>query len=112
MVVVHLVLGAMTYVDFDAYHKYNDFAGIQGYVLMFLRICLFAYYVYCFTSNKDSIPRRSIEFYRPFFVLGCAYFMIVPFSIIAQNFFEPYNRQYFYTFMTNIAQMITACILL
>lgn len=28
VIVIHLVLAAMTYVDFDAHHKYHDFAGI------------------------------------------------------------------------------------
>jgi glycerol uptake facilitator-like aquaporin len=28
VVVVHLVLAAMTYIDFDAHHKYHDYAGV------------------------------------------------------------------------------------
>jgi hypothetical protein len=28
VIAVHLVLAAMTYVDFDAHHKYHDYAGV------------------------------------------------------------------------------------
>ena len=28
VVVIHLTLAAMTYVDVDAYHKYHDYAGV------------------------------------------------------------------------------------
>jgi Rhodopsin-like GPCR transmembrane domain len=79
---LHLVLGAMTYIDVDAYHKYHDFAGIQGFALVFIRLCLFGYYIYCFRTNKDKIPKRSQEIYRYFWVLGCLYFLIVPVTIL------------------------------
>jgi hypothetical protein len=57
---VHLVLAAMTYIDVDAYHKYHDFSGIQGIVLVFLRLCLFAYFLYCYRENFAKIPKRSL----------------------------------------------------
>jgi hypothetical protein len=28
VIIIHLTLAAMTYVDFDAHHKYHDFAGV------------------------------------------------------------------------------------
>ena len=47
MIALHLVLAAMTYIDLDSYHKYHDFAGIQGVLLVILRVLLFSYYIYC-----------------------------------------------------------------
>jgi len=44
VIVVHLTLAAMTYVDFDDYHKYHDFAGVQGWVLILFKLGIFAYY--------------------------------------------------------------------
>lgn len=43
---VHLVLAAMTYIDVDASHKYHDYAGVQGIVLLVLKIGIFCYYLY------------------------------------------------------------------
>lgn len=59
VIVVHLTLAAFTYIDFDAYHKYHDYAGVQGWVLIFLKIGLFAYYLYCVQTNKETIPKRA-----------------------------------------------------
>lgn len=28
VIVIHLTLAAMTYIDFDASHKYHDYAGV------------------------------------------------------------------------------------
>lgn len=47
VVAVHLVLAAMTYIDVDAQHKYHDFSGIQGWVLIIFKLGLFAYFLYC-----------------------------------------------------------------
>jgi F0F1-type ATP synthase assembly protein I len=103
VVAVHLVLAAMTYIDIDAYHKYHDYSGIQGFVLVFLRLCLFAYYIYCYRSNRDKIPKRSIEIYRYFLILGCLYFMIIPGTVFLSYSLQEYNRQYFYSLVTNLA---------
>ncbi len=92
MIALHLVLAAMTYIDFDAYHKYHDFAGIQGFFLVLLRVLLFAYFVYCIQQNKASIPKRSQEIYRAFMMLGCLYFMIVPGSVLSSYLIPEYSR--------------------
>lgn len=53
IVAIHLVLAAMTYIDFDASHKYHDFAGVQGWVLILLKIILLALYLYSISSYKQ-----------------------------------------------------------
>jgi hypothetical protein len=48
IVAVHLILAALTSIDMDAHHKYHDFSGVQGIVLLVLRLCLFAYFMYLY----------------------------------------------------------------
>lgn len=112
VIVIHLVLAAMTYVDFDAHHKYHDYAGIQGWVLIFFKFGLFAYYLYCIRSNRDKIPKRSEKFYRAFTLLGTVYMLSVPFTIFASYFFQPYNRQFVFTLTTNIVQLIATALMI
>ncbi|CDW71798.1 integral membrane protein gpr180-like [Stylonychia lemnae] len=107
VVAVHLVLAAMTYVDLDAHHKYHDFAGVQGWVLILFKVGLFAYYIYCVCQNIEKIPKKSTRFHRVFTLLGCVYMLNVPLTIIACYFFQPYNRQFLYTMSTNVVQAIT-----
>lgn len=92
VIIIHLTLAAMTYVDFDAHHKYHDFAGVQGWVLIFLKLGLFAYYIYCIKSKWDKIPKRAEKFYITFTFLGGIYMLAVPFTIFASFLFQPYNR--------------------
>jgi Rhodopsin-like GPCR transmembrane domain len=112
VIVVHLVLAAMTYVDFDAHHKYHDFAGVQGWVLIVFKLGLFAYYLYCIRSNRDKIPRRSEKFFKSFTILGTMYMLSVPFTIFASYFFQPYNRQYIFTLTTNFVQLISTALMI
>lgn len=89
---IHFVLAAMTYVDIDAYHKYHDFAGVQGWVLIILKLILFSYYLYSILAYKSSVPKRSQGFYRIFSLLGAFYFMAVPGTILSSYFLQPYAR--------------------
>jgi hypothetical protein len=45
---LHLVLAAMTYIDIDSSHKYHDYAGIQGWVLILFKLGLFGYFTYSY----------------------------------------------------------------
>lgn len=43
---VHLVAGALVFVDDDGHHKFHDFAGYQGLALMVMKICILAYFAW------------------------------------------------------------------
>jgi hypothetical protein len=92
VLVIHLTLAAMTYVDVDAYHKYHDYAGVQGWVLIFLKLGLFGYYYYCILQNRDKIPNRAKGFYKAFVTFGILYMLSVPLTIFASFLFPPYQR--------------------
>lgn len=92
VIVIHLTLAAMTYVDFDDYHKYHDFAGIQGWVLILFKLGLFAYYHYLIRVNRNKIPRKSEKFYKAFLFFGNIYMLDVPLTIFASYLFPPHQR--------------------
>ena len=111
-VAIHMVLAAMTYVDFDAYHKYHDYSGIQGIVLLILKLVLFAYYIYCVCENMEKIPKKSKDFHRRLVLLGSLYLLTIPMTLIASFFFQPFDRQFFFTLMTNLSQLAANGLLL
>lgn len=53
VLMVHIILVALTFVDIDASHKYHDFAGVQGWCLVGLKTILFAYFFYCIYDSKQ-----------------------------------------------------------
>jgi len=46
VVLIHIALGALTFLDADAYHKYHDFHGWQGYTLICFKLLIVAVYFY------------------------------------------------------------------
>ena len=90
VIVVHLTIAAMTYVDVDAYHKYHDYAGIQGWVLIFFKLGLFVYYYYCYRQSREKIPNRAKRFYKAFVSFGGIYMLSVPLTIFACYLFPSY----------------------
>lgn len=112
MVAVHFFLAAMTYIDVDAHHKYHDYSGIQGWVLIVFKMALFGYFFYCYESNRDKIPKRSLDFYRILIYLGALYMISTPLTIFSSYFFQPYDRQYFYTLCTHMVQLVTVVLFL
>lgn len=105
VIVIHLALAALTYIDVDASHKYHDYSGIQGWVLILFKVGLFCYYMYCIRANRSKVPKRSEQFFRVFSMLGSAYMLAVPVTIVACYGFQPYNRQFVYTLTTNMVQL-------
>ena len=46
IIMVHIVITALTFVDVDASHKYHDFAGIQGWILFTIKMAIWAFFIY------------------------------------------------------------------
>lgn len=81
-------------------------------ILLVLRVILFGYFLYCYFQHKEQIPKRSVSIYRIFLILGIAYFSIVPVSLLLTYLYPPFQRQYLYTLVSNMGQVIAAGILL
>mmetsp|Transcript_19299 Transcript_19299/g.18445 ORF Transcript_19299/g.18445 Transcript_19299/m.18445 type:complete len:290 (+) Transcript_19299:304-1173(+) len=99
---VHLVLAAMTYVDLDDYHKYHDYAGAQGFVLIGFKLFIFLFYLYFVIGYRDTIPSKSKRFHWFASFLGMIYNLSVPMVIIGLYLFQPYNRQFVFTLAINL----------
>jgi len=112
VVVIHLTLAAMTYVDFDDYHKFHDFAGIQGLVLILFKLGLFAYYLYLVRVNRNKIPRKAEKFYKTFLIFGNIYMLDVPLTILASYMFPPYQRQFLFFLTSNMVQLISTALMI
>lgn len=56
---VHIIIGVLTFVDIDASHKHHDFAGLQGYILVFLKILIYIYFLWCYLTTRRKIALRS-----------------------------------------------------
>ena len=63
---IHLMITALTYVDDDEHHKYHDFAGVQGLIIVILRLILFAAYCFGAKSTYESASGKKKQAFRSF----------------------------------------------
>ena len=79
LLMVHLVIGGLTYITNDAASKYHDFEGVQGILLICVRIGMFAYFIY---GYKITYPRAILKvknFLDWFVICGGIYLLAFPF---------------------------------
>ena len=89
---IHIMMAALIYVDQDAYHKYHDFHGWPGYIVITIKMVLVAVYMYFYSWTKDKISKEAKVFYNKIVPLGLMYLLSDPFTILTSFFLEEYNR--------------------
>jgi hypothetical protein len=62
VVMIHLLIAGLTYIDDDEHHKYHDFGGVQGIILMFLRLIIFAAFVYGVRETAKKANNKQKDF--------------------------------------------------
>ena len=94
VLMVHIILIALTFVDMDASHKYHDFAGVQGWCLVFLKTILFLYFAYCIYDSQEHCKkeREKLKYLSQLRMLGASYLLAIPVSVLVSFMFEPYER--------------------
>jgi hypothetical protein len=56
IVMVEVIITALTFVDVDSSaHRYHDFTGIQGYILLLMKFSIYAYFAYKFITTKTHV---------------------------------------------------------
>lgn len=64
IVMVEVIITALTFVDIESSsHRYHDFAGIQGCILLVLKLGIWAYFLYKFIKTKAYVQRKSTRYY-------------------------------------------------
>jgi len=104
VLMVHVFIVALTFVDIDASHKYHDFSGGQGWCLFAVKTILFFYFYYCCSESKSASKKckSQLAYLESLLLIGSAYLLAVPVTILTTFLFEPYERQYMYTLLSQI----------
>ena len=96
VVIIHVSLGAFTYVEMDAHHKYLDFEGWVATLLILLKFVLVGIQMYYYSASKDAINKRAKEFYMKVVSIGLIYLLSDPVTIISSYLLAEWNRQFYY----------------
>ena len=111
--IVQLILCALTFADMDASHKYHDFAGIQGWCLVCLKTGLLCFFVYCIYDSKSKTKQRDqLSYLTSLSIIGSTYLLAIPVSVLLTFMYEPYERQYMFTLVSQMTMCMANSALL
>jgi len=60
---VHVMCGALSYIDQDAHHKYHDFHGWVGCALVLIKFIIAGIFAWFAAYNNEKIKKQA----KPFF---------------------------------------------
>jgi hypothetical protein len=110
--VVHIILAFLTIVDNGEHHKYHDFEGFQGLLLVFLRLGLYGIFLYGVKETFKVIPRKTADFMKGF-VISCSLYMVAfPALWVLSYILNPHMRLKFIVFGNFIIQGLAILILI
>ena len=108
VIMIHLLIGALTYIDDDEHHKYHDFGGVQGVILMFIRFIIFGVFVYGVKDTGKSANVKQKQFLWSLTVAASIYILSFPILWLFSMNMQKYTINRFITFGTYIAQAFAA----
>ena len=59
VVMVHIIFGALSYIDQDAHHKYHDYSGWVGYCVVAVKLALVGVFYYFYQYSASKILKES-----------------------------------------------------
>lgn len=87
--VFHLMIAVLTIIDKDEKHKYHDYGGVQGFLIVLARIGLFAGFLIGLCKTKQHLSKKQHGFLRGLGVSGTLYMMSFPLFYILSYIVEP-----------------------
>lgn len=58
IVLIEVMIAALTFVDVDASHKYHDFGGMQGIILVIMRMLIYTGFLICLLNTKEKVKKH------------------------------------------------------
>jgi hypothetical protein len=103
----HIMTGALTYVNHDDYYKFHNYQGVQGIILVVIRIGLYVVFLvgYRDTYNKTKKPQHQ-TFLKKYFVFSTVYILGFPILVIGSSLWSTFYRQKFVEIGNIVVQTI------
>mmetsp|Transcript_10908 Transcript_10908/g.12366 ORF Transcript_10908/g.12366 Transcript_10908/m.12366 type:complete len:415 (+) Transcript_10908:101-1345(+) len=108
VIMIHLLIAALTYVDDDEHHKFHDFGGVQGAILMLIRLIIFGVFIYGVRDTGKSANIKQKAFLWSLTVAASIYILSFPLLWIISMNLHRYIINRFITFGTYSAQAFAA----
>lgn len=110
--VAHLIIAGLTQLSNDAYHKYHDFEGVQGNLLIILRIGMYSYFLLCMKETYHNCRVKAKSFVKEFGIYASGYLLSFPVLLVLSQFCAHYVRHQVISIGSVAVQTIAMCLLL
>lgn len=90
--VAHVILVLIVKLQDEASHRFHEYEGPAGWVLLVLRLVLFAWFIWAAQSTGAEGGFRLRSFLRRFTFAGSLYFLSYPAIFLIVDIFAPYLR--------------------
>lgn len=108
----HLVIAALTLIDNGKHHKYHDYEGFQGLLLVIIRLCIFGVFIYKVKQLLDIAARKNTLFIKEFLISTSVYMLAFPLLWFISYSLNPHRRLKFIEYGNLLIQMIAVKILI
>lgn len=88
--IVHVLLVSFAKMKDDASFKFHDHEGATGWVLLCIRLGLYAWFVGAVKKTADEAGMRLQLFLSKFLIAGSMYFLAFPVLFVVVQIFAPY----------------------
>jgi hypothetical protein len=88
--VIHVMLVGFGKIKDDAHYKYHENEGVVGYILLTIRLLLYAWFMWAVNSSANEGGMKLKTFLSQFRLAGTVYFLAYPAIFVMTKLFAPY----------------------
>eukprot|EP00930_Biecheleria_cincta_P057392 TRINITY_DN43338_c0_g1_i1.p1 TRINITY_DN43338_c0_g1~~TRINITY_DN43338_c0_g1_i1.p1 ORF type:complete len:448 (-),score=41.92 TRINITY_DN43338_c0_g1_i1:427-1770(-) len=92
--IIHVILVGFGKVQDDAHYKFHENEGIVGWILLAMRLGLFAWFLWAVHSSSREGGAKIRSFLSQFRIAGSLYFLGFPAIFLITKMFAPYFQHY------------------
>lgn len=92
VVIMHVIVGAIIFVDNHEHHKYHDYQGIQGIMLGLFRFMMWLGFIYGMRQTRKEVKDvKQIKYLQSLTISGSLYILSLPIFLYLCNYLQPYS---------------------
>ena len=112
VLVAHAFSSLLTAIDDGAHHKYHDYSGFQGFMIVFLRLGTYVVFMYGVTKTIKILPKKGQTFLKALGVAGTLYILAFPSMWVLSYVISLHLRNRFIVYGNLLVQLVAIIILL
>ena len=109
---VHLIIAGLTYITNDANYKYHDFEGVQGLLLVLIRIAMYVYFLISFKETLTKCMPKAKLFMTRFSIWATLYLLAFPILVVVALVCAHYVRHKVVTIGNLVTQIVAMLFLI